>query len=351
MSENVIAKRTLSELDDEVAPKVKNNTNIVAQFIEKLLNAMGTGSNSSNSQSVSISIMHGGSAYEGLAVKEKVHFDIIVFLAKHFLSENFILRRDTNSGYFTLQWKSHITDKRWANKKGYLDAVGFQEWVFTTLTSFINEVQLPNTKIECRPGLAALEVLIETEDSKISIDLAPQIPCHSWEQCPDLIPLQALPTSLRRYVDTLNKNASPVMFFSPAATGADRHQNGHRLCNVSFSQLEKKFLTSNTNIRDMVRLVKFVADRYDWKKKYAMKSFYVKRVAIKYADELESKNLWNGYRSLLGYLSQELNAGTIDGYFVSNQVTYRKKPEKIAEFQREIDQVKRKNAKEIQSLL
>lgn len=348
MAKNVIAKRILSDLDNGITPRLNNNTNIVTQFIDKLSNEMKT---DPNPQSVSIFIMHGGSAYEGLAVKEKVHFDIIVCLEKPFVSENFILRRDPNSGYFTLQWQSHITDKRWANKRGCLDAVGFQEWMFTTLTGFINEVQLPNTKIECRPGLAALEVLIETEDSKISIDLAPQIPCHSWGQCPDLIPLQALPTSLRRYVDTLNKNESPVMFFSPAATGADRHQNGHQLCNVSFSQLEKKFLTSNTDIRDMVRLVKFVADRYDWKKKYAMKSFYVKRVAIKYADKLESKNLWNGYRSLLGYLSQELNAGTIDGYFVKNQVTYRKKPEKIAKFQREIDQVTLKNAREIQRLL
>lgn len=348
MSDNDKAVGILASLDDRVIPKVKRNAKVVAQFIEELEKAIGRERKEEN---VEISIMHGGSTYEGLAVKEKVDFDILLLLGKPFVSENFEIQRDPNSGYFTLQWKSHVVGRKWEDSNRYLLAQDLQKWVFGMLTQLIQRITqliqritLPNAEVKCRDGLAALDVSIKTEGREISLHLAPQISCHSWGQCPDLKPLGDLPRSLRCYIDTLNKNASPVMFFSPAVAG--NQQNAHRLLNVSFSQLEKKFVTSNTAIRDMVRLVKYVAEGQGWKKNYGLKSFCVKRVAIKYADALENLNLWEGYRTLLWSLSQELAAGNIDGYFVRNQVTMKKKPENIQEFQVKIGEILRKNALE-----
>ncbi|ROT75039.1 hypothetical protein C7M84_006438 [Penaeus vannamei] len=69
----------------------------------------------------------------------------------------------------------------------------------------------------------------------------------------------------------------------------------------------------------------------DWKEKFGLKSFHIKRVAVKYSDELEGKALWSGYQLLLSKLLEELaSTDTFDGFFISNQVIYKKKPEKEA---------------------
>lgn len=343
MSEEKIMQKILSDIDRDVLPKVKSNIKIVQMFIEKLQDEMAKHNATRLHGS---SIIHAGSAYESLTVKEKVDFDIVVVLGRPYSVENFTVHRDP-SRFFALEWKSKL-DKAMALQGGFLNAKKLQEILFRNLKTCIRRVSIPNADIKCRDGLASLDVIIELDEQIISIDLSPQIAGHSWGQCPDLKPLQELPSTLRRYIDTLNQNASPVMFFSPAAPG--KHSNSRRLCNIGFTQLEKKFLVSNPNIRDMVRLVKYVADRLDWKKKYALKSFYVKRVAVKYCNDLQKMDLWNGYKAILEFLSEELLAGTIDGYFVKDLVTYRKKPEKIQEFRAEIAQVLKMSARGIENL-
>ncbi|XP_047497695.1 uncharacterized protein LOC125044787 [Penaeus chinensis] len=104
--------------------------------------------------------------------------------------------------------------------------------------------------------------------------------------------------------------------------------------------LEKTFLRNDATLRDIVRLAKATAVCQEWKEKFGLKSFHIKRVAIKYSDELEGLTLWNGYKQLLRKLLEELaSTQTFDGFFVSNQVTYKKKPEKVNMLKEEIKQV------------
>lgn len=57
----------------------------------------------------------------------------------------------------------------------------------------------------------------------------------------------------------------------------------------------------------------------------------------------------NGYKLLLRFLREELQANTIDGFFVNNQDTYRKRPQKILEFRRAIAQVENMSAAEVEA--
>lgn len=345
MSENNnTANRILHEVSSTVTPKVKANAKCVQEFLEKLHDII---SEPKTGTSFNASIIHGGSSYEGLAVKEKVDFDITLMLGEPFVSENFSVGRDP-SNFFTLKWKSHLPVNRYVDREGFLEATKMREAFFEELKKCTEKVYIPNAKVTCRNGLAALDVVIQYETGlKISIDLVPQIPFRSWGQCPDLLPMDKLPVSLRQYIDTLNRNKSPCMFFSLGVPGASNYRNPDQLFNISFSLLEKEFLKSNTEIRNMVRIVKYIADRRGWKKNFSFKSFHAKRVAIKYHHGLKGNDLWNGCVLLLKYLSHELRSGTIDGYFVKNQVMHKWEAQEIVKFQEEIRRVVEMNLKDL----
>lgn len=318
---DVVAKLILDRVDAGVKQTVKRNAETVCDFADRLQKTFHN-----QNFLAGADVMHSGSAYEGLSVKPKTDFDVIVVLALKCLEDDFEVIRD-ESLFFKIKTKT-----------GFVDAEKLQELLFKELAECVEKTKVEGARVRCREGLASLDVEIETALGKISVDLSQQIPVRSWGRCPDLVSLSDLPRCLRRYIDVLNRNKSPVMFFSPAVPG--RHRNGHLLCNVSFSMLEKSFLRDNVQVRDMVRLAKATAVCQDWKEKFGLKSFHIKRVAVKYSDELEGKALWSGYQLLLSKLLEELaSTDTFDGFFISNQVIYKKKPEKVNKLKNEIKQV------------
>ncbi|XP_069987854.1 uncharacterized protein [Penaeus vannamei] len=318
---DVVAKLILDRVDAGVKQTVKRNAETVCDFADRLQKTFHN-----QNFLAGADVMHSGSAYEGLSVKPKTDFDVIVVLALKCLEDDFEVIRD-ESLFFKIKTKT-----------GFVDAEKLQELLFKELAECVEKTKVEGARVRCREGLASLDVEIETALGKISVDLSPQIPVRSWGRCPDLVSLSDLPRCLRRYIDVLNRNKSPVMFFSPAVPG--RHRNGHLLCNVSFSMLEKSFLRDNVQVRDMVRLAKATAVCQDWKEKFGLKSFHIKRVAVKYSDELEGKALWSGYQLLLSKLLEELaSTDTFDGFFISNQVIYKKKPEKVNMLKKKIKQV------------
>nr|XP_053644933.1 uncharacterized protein LOC128697334 [Cherax quadricarinatus] len=241
-----------------------------------------------------VDVMHGGSAYEALSVKLKTDFDIIIVLPDPYIGQNFESHE---------QVKTNGLEKCVSN----VHAPGVREATY-------------------RLGLAACTVTLKKfNNTIISIDLAPQIAVRDWKSS-HLVKLQSLPQSLQSYISTLERNCSPIYFFSPAVPG--NAGNKDYLCNISFSMLEKEFLKSNVKVRDMVRLVKLVGEAFQWPKKFGLKSFYIKRLAVKYFDELKNKTKWDGYKYILACLYKELQeTKTIDGFFVTDQITYKKKPE------------------------
>lgn len=328
---SIIARRVLHQLDNSVVREVKRNAEVVDEFAKRLQICLGT--------SVlfrGCDVMHGGSAYESLAVTEKTDFDIVIVLGEPFVNHNFEIARDP-SGFFTLKWK-HLNYQP-TDRYGFLDAMTLQNQLFQELASCVHKVHLMGKTVTCKPQLSALYTEIQTPSTKISVDLVPLIAVRSWDEFPNLVNLSRLPGELRHHVMILSMNRSPILFLSPAVPGSHQYVNGNRLCNVSFNMLEKNFLNKNPGVRDMVRLVKYVAEKRNWKA-FGLKSFHIKRVALKYFDHLQYKSLWAGYKCLLENMLLELKNYTIDGFFVTNQKILQAKPEKIDELYLDITKVK-----------
>ncbi|XP_063602170.1 uncharacterized protein LOC134778207 [Penaeus indicus] len=278
--ETQVARRILHRLDESVLPSVKRNAGIVKEFAD-LLQATFSG----HSLLRGATVLHGGSAYESLCVTKDTDFDITVVLGDPFVAKNFEVTRD-RSGFFALKWR--YSNRHLYDEAGFLDAKALQQQLFGALGNCVREVRVPNTSVFSMPKLMALLVEITTQWGTISMDLVPVIAARSWGPCPDLVPLSSLPATLREHVDTLVRNCSPVLCFSPAAPG--NHSNGDRLCNIAFGMLEKNFLRANPAVRDMVRLLKFLSVYHGWKK-LGLKSFHLKRMAVKYSGELVNKTL------------------------------------------------------------
>ncbi|XP_042857195.1 uncharacterized protein LOC122243624 [Penaeus japonicus] len=321
--ETIVARRILHKLDEIVLPSVKRNANIVKDFADRLQTSFA-----SHGVLRGATVMHGGSAYESLCVKKDTDFDITIVLGEPYVAKNFQLLRD-QSGFFALKWRN--SNPLMSDEAGFLNAKALQEHLFKSLGTCVSEVRLAGMSVSWRPQLLALLVEITTQWGVISIDLVPVIAARSWGPCPDLVALGSLPTTLREHVDTLVQNCSPVLFFSPAAPG--NHSNGHRLCNIAFGMLEKNFLRSNPEVRDMVRLLKFLSERQGWKD-LGLKSFHMKRVAVKNCDELKNKTLWHGSKVLLLKMASELQGAAIDGFFVRNQQIFAARREKAVELSR-----------------
>ncbi|XP_053644993.2 uncharacterized protein [Cherax quadricarinatus] len=386
MTDDQIVAHILGELDRNITPQIKPNTMVVNDFVSKVQEQFGNSdlypsqaSHYLHQQAFVISginvheayqagvrgnilheahqagvrgsilheaykadVMHGGSAYEALSVKVKTDFDIIILLSDPYVGKNFEVERDS-SGFFRLKWKPP--------RHGYLDAVKLQKQAFEELSRCVDIVTSRKMvqqvqSVKYKEGLAALDLEITTRDGRrISVDLAAQIAVREWKGA-DLVRLKDLPQTLQMYIDKLQRNGSPIYFISPSVPG--RHVDKTQLCNISFSMLEKEFLRSHVEIRDMVRMVKLVGLACDWKKKFTLKSFYIKRLAVKFSDELQHQTKWAGYRLLLQHLRDELQqTNTIDGFFVHGQVLYKKKPEKIQEFCRAINEALSWNSQQV----
>ncbi|XP_066986411.1 cyclic GMP-AMP synthase-like receptor 1 [Macrobrachium rosenbergii] len=340
---NTHARGILCNMNNTVTPRVKSNRELVDEFLDKF---RATLTDEVTPTSYTLHIIHGGSAYENLAVDYKTDFDITVSLGRDFVSENFDVKRD-KSGFFVLEAKKHMMHLDCNN---LLDSSKVRNGLFNAMRRHIDMVTIPDTTIIHKESLSAVTVELQEHSGlrrRVSIDLVPQIPFRTWGQCPDLLPLGEMPECLRKYIDRTNKNKSPCMFFAVGIPKASRYPNSDQLFNISFSLLEKNFVNEETDIRDMVRLVKYIAKRRDWKDRHHFKSFYAKRVAVKYYDELKGKEPWDGCLRLLKGLEEEVSDGVIDGYFVGNQPLREWDDEEARDFIREIRIVRNMNIRDI----
>ncbi|XP_068211605.1 uncharacterized protein [Palaemon carinicauda] len=339
-----IVRSILGKLNREVVPKVRRNAQKMEEFKERFRKAIEKSDSGYPKQFV-----HCGSAFEGLAVKEETDFDIVMTLGKPFEGANFTPRRHP-SGFFTLKWKPHLPSKSVCDSEGVVNVSHLKEDLFTRIVNAIDAVKVPGQEIRRSKQLVAVTVEIKYDSGEeISIDLVPTIVFRSWEDCPDLRPPTELPECLRDYIDTLKDNGSPIMFFSLTVPNADKYQNSDQLSSPSFGLLEKTFLSSEVNLRDMVRLVKLKAHQQDWKRLYKFQSFFAKRIAVKHCDELKTKGVWEGYRAILKYLDQEVEKEFIEDYFIINQVAYKWKPERAVQFREEIARALREDPSNILS--
>ncbi|CAL4122908.1 unnamed protein product, partial [Meganyctiphanes norvegica] len=283
--------------------------------------------------------MHAGSAYEGLSVNAEADFDIPLILSgpgRIFVRENFEIYREEQSKQFLLKWKENIhSEYRYKyNSNGFLHSKALLNDAFERLEFLISE--LSDWKVEAKRGLVSLVLTIYSQfgSKRISMDLVTQISFSHWE-CPDIVPLHRLPESLQRYVVKLQRNGSSIFF---ASLTVPKPQSAE-LCSIAFSMLEKKFLVEDVNVRDIVRLVKLIAECRNWKKKYSLKSFQLKHLAIKHVEKLIGIPIWEGVKLLLNYIYNDLQDNTIKDFFIKNQVIYPGKPTKVNDIHREIHEV------------
>nr|XP_045596908.1 uncharacterized protein LOC123757403 [Procambarus clarkii] len=240
-NDNQMVNRILGELNRKITAQIHQNAEIVDSFVSalraQLMNSHGTLLSKAN-------IMHSGSAYETLSVKVKTDFDIVLVLPTPYQVENFKVERDP-SHFLRLIMNPNST------AKSYLDAAKLQSQLFEELHMCLKRVSVPGVRsVSGKKGLAAYTVeIITTSGTKISVDLGPQIAARAWGEY--LRPLKELSAKLQDYVKMLERNASPIYLLIAAVPG--NHPNQNFLFSISFSMLEKEFLRSNRNIRDMVK--------------------------------------------------------------------------------------------------
>ncbi|WP_348243524.1 hypothetical protein, partial [Salmonella enterica] len=71
---------------------------------------------------------------------------ITMILGDPFESYNFTTRRDP-SGFFTLEWKSHLAKKFFNDCDNFLDAAKLRRELFTIVSRAIDKLNIPNAEI------------------------------------------------------------------------------------------------------------------------------------------------------------------------------------------------------------
>ncbi|XP_037787309.1 uncharacterized protein LOC119582880 isoform X2 [Penaeus monodon] len=134
-----MAKALLRKVDERVKQTVRRNAEVVRVFSERLQTTFPAGGVLAGAD-----VMHSGSAYEGLTVKPKTDFDVIVVLALQCLEAGFEVIRDESS-FFRIKARS-----------GFVQAEHLQSLLFKELTECVNKTKVSGTTIRCREGLASL---------------------------------------------------------------------------------------------------------------------------------------------------------------------------------------------------
>ncbi|XP_045597379.1 uncharacterized protein [Procambarus clarkii] len=225
---------------------------------------------------------------------------------------------DRKNDLFVLKWMENMK-LDFADKEGFLKAQRLQNKVFAELRSLVESIEVPGAKVRITETTSALTVNINHKSHRILIHLTPMIPAQLWGSCPRLAPLEELPETFQQYLEALNCNASPIMFFTLSVPQRQMYDHGHRLVDVNLSFLENQFIAQNSHLRDMVRLLKLVVNRCDWHSKYHLCISHLHHLAIKYADHLQDKTIWDGYSTLLKHLYNELGDWNLHNLFFRNR--------------------------------
>ncbi|KAG7155087.1 uncharacterized protein LOC121855577 [Homarus americanus] len=334
-NEDVVVRSVLGRLN-----KVSFAVNQNKELVNKLVTELGHCLQREEGTLKGSTIRHAGSAYENLAVKNQADYDLILQLGEPFVSNNFTIIQDSHERFmlYTLQRRENplIRNKDiFCSKRGNLKTEELRNDIFERLKKILSTIKVPGMTLKAYPKLAAMQLILTTGNREpIEMDLTPQIVACEWKNCPGLVSLESLPRCLVVYVESNSRRNAPVLYFTPAVLSAQKNE-AHEVCNmVSFSLLEKHFLKEEVNIHDMVRLAKLVKDQQNWTNDYGLKSFHLKRLAIKNADTLRTMTTWNGFKALLQFLDVELEekGGITDCFVNGNFIYYITKPNKVKGF-------------------
>lgn len=309
--------------------KASANVNINKQLVEILVDELNLRLQNETGILKGATIRHSGSAYENLAVDDDADFDLILQLGEPFVSRNFEITQATESTrrYFSYNLKKGrgYTKKKdmFCSNKGNLKTEEFRKHIFDRLVELLGTLSIRDLTIQCQRKLAAMQLNLHLGNrSKVEVDLVPQIAVCRWDECPGLVPKSSLPLCLREYIENNERNNSPILFITPAVLNAHRSSEYTTKSMLSFSLLEKCFLKKEENIHDMVRLAKLIKDNQRWTEIYGLKSFHLKRMAIKNASSLKTMTTYDGLMALLGYMKEELTkkGGFIDCFVIEHYI-------------------------------
>ncbi|CAL4062310.1 unnamed protein product [Meganyctiphanes norvegica] len=344
----------LEELDD-IQTHVQSKKHLLNEFLEDLKTGIENSSDCELLQGVHF--RYPGSSYEHVGVTEKTDYDVALVLPQPYNAENFAVEKTRHgAGLYKLKWIGTMDKPDLININGYLKAIVLRDTIFFHLNDVIDEIKDDRCEDwDIRKANRKNSMLVilngRNEDFTIKIDLVPQIQESSWEDTPDPPSDDDLPSVLREYVD---QTRYPMFFSlaSPATSPKDtdsyaapyklnRENDKHLIVSCSFSELEKHCLKSSKVVRNAVRLAKLVSTKYQWRKKFRLHSYHIKRIAIKHFDELDELSNWTAFQRLLLYLSDDVYVGHIDGFFIKNQdVYYEDDDEKFHAFAEAILQAK-----------
>ncbi|KAG7155086.1 uncharacterized protein LOC121855579 [Homarus americanus] len=315
MSEQVV-REIFNKLDKTSTLAVKRHVKVVETFLSKLQAMVAR----SKGQLRGSRLLFSGAHHESLAVATFSDFEVELMLGLPYSSDNFTIYFDTNSELYALGWRKHKKID-FADKEDFLKTQRLQNKIFSELRALVDTLVIPGAKIQAKETPNDLSVTITIKNEATRVHLTPLIAGRSWEDCSRLTSLQELPETVRQSVEDLRNSSGPLMFFSLAVPQRKTWDDGHRLTDVSFTFLENDIIRNNAELRDMVRLLKLVADRSSWHTKYSLQPSHLHRLTIKYADQLKEKTTWEGYSTLLTFLYSELGDWKLDSLFVKGRLT------------------------------
>ncbi|XP_042206529.1 uncharacterized protein LOC121855580 isoform X2 [Homarus americanus] len=300
-----------------------------------------------------------GTAYENLTVGMEEDFDLILVLGEPFVSSNFKITREERSKYryYSLNKKRNVNinkKKNFCSNRRNLNSEALRIHIFERLEQILRTITVQGVSVTSIPQSPAMKLNLRSKKGRtIEIDITPQIALSSWDECPGLVPLYTLPQCLKDYIEGSDGNGSPVLYFTPAAPRTQRSPS-HPICNmVGCYMMEKKFFREETAIWDMVRLAKLVKDNRNWTTEYGLKSFHLKRLAIKNANTLRSMTPWNGYKALLKCIDRELKAcsGLTDCFVEKQFIYYEKHLGKVRKLRRALTEAQQLTPEDLKAMV
>ncbi|XP_069189437.1 uncharacterized protein [Procambarus clarkii] len=325
--ENEAVSKVLSQLNNIASASVNQNKQVVNMLVSELSLRL----QDETGILKGATIKHSGSAYENLAIDKNADFDLILELGKPFVSGNFQITQARQFKYIHFRLHNKMTiskkskKKMFCSNKGNLKTEELRYHIFERLDEILHTIDLKDVSAVAFPKLAAMQVNLRIKNgSKVELDLTPQIVACTWDECPGLVPRNNLPPCLNEYIESNTKHNSPILYFTPAILTAQRPLH-YGICSmVSFSLLEKQFLKKEANIHDMVRLAKVIKDNRSWTAKFGLKSFHLKRMAIKYASSLRTKATFVTQADTYVHLGVDQTGGAANHREIAKSAKYRR---------------------------
>lgn len=328
--------KAIKELED-INDNVHDRKQELNSFLDELMEEMrGSGCSLLEDSHY----LYSGSSYERSAVCDKADFDIVLILPNPFKADDFELIERHEPGFCKLSTSDDIEDEfeEWFNQNDFLKVEALKDSVFDELSDILDNIQQMNSHwcLKYNEQICSMKVTIKDDDGDIlKIDLVPALSGCNLNNIPGMCPLQEL-------LQPLVQRGHKEYYLTLAAAPHLRDKNDyHLLVTIAFAGMEKTCMRSSSSVLNAVRLVKLTSDAKGWKRELGLRSFHIKRVAIKFYADLDELSNWDAYKRLLKYLSNECMSGNIDGFFICNQNTYIKSEEMAKTLAKKIKDVER----------